>query len=172
MATIIGVFPRRDDARRLVEELRTGGIREDNINSVLVGEEVAEAQEKEAGTAQKAGAAAGAGALAVAGVASLLIPYLGPMIAAGPIAAALGVGASADAPHAEVMRHLEQALEHVGFDPSRASAYAHHLSEGQSLVSVEVPDDQTNIIADIFHRNGGSGLDYQFDNPESLPEQV
>ncbi len=97
----------------------------------------------------------------MAGIGALAIPGLGPLIAAGPIMAALGGAAIGSAAGG-----LTGALIGLGFSEFEANEYQSQLSEGRALISVRVADgeeadraikimrdaDAKNIsLNDVFH---------------------
>jgi len=98
---VYGIYRRRSDAEAAVDQLRTSGFRNEDISVLLqdnVGtKDFAHEKHTKAPEGATAGAVAG-GALggtlgALAGLGALAIPGIGPLIAAGPIVAALaGVG--------------------------------------------------------------------------------
>jgi len=103
------------------------------------------------------GAAAGAGMGAVVGglgglllgLGALAIPGIGPVIAAGPIAATLagaGVGAVAGG--------IIGALVDMGVPKESAEAYAESVRRGDILVAAQVPDNQADQATRIMKRQG------------------
>src|SRR5690606_3670541 len=101
MATIIGVFDSRDQAERCVREMRQRGFGDNEI-SILARdpgggkkrggrdqETAAEMGEQNLSDGTAWGGALGAVGGLLAGAGALAIPGVGPIIAAGPLAAAL-----------------------------------------------------------------------------------
>ncbi|KAB8140460.1 hypothetical protein F8S13_23585 [Chloroflexia bacterium SDU3-3] len=154
---IVGVFARREQAEQGIERLIGQGIPEREINVIMP----AAKEGQQLSAAEAGGTAVGAGALAALGFASLAIIGIGPLIAAGPFAAALVTAANANRRHAEALAQLEEVLAHSGLSEAQARAYAQRLGEGNSIVAVDVADDQVDAIAEIFHQSGGAGLDYR-----------
>src|SRR5882757_5662879 len=100
---VFGICRNISELERAVDELRMAGFRSDDISALFPDKEGTRDFAHEKNTKAPEGAAAGAGAgLAVGGtlgwlmgIGALVIPGLGPFIAAGPIMAALagaGVG--------------------------------------------------------------------------------
>jgi hypothetical protein len=90
----------------------------------------------------------GAAGVAV-GLTGLTIPILGPVIAAGPIVAALaGAGMGA------VVGGLMGALASVGVDSDEARIYAEGIRRGGAVVTVECNDDEIEALAAILSRHG------------------
>jgi uncharacterized membrane protein len=90
----------------------------------------------------------GLGGLLV-GLGALAIPGVGPVIAAGPILAALtgaGVGAVAGG--------IVGALVDLGIPDEEANLYAEGLHRGNILVIAQVPDASANAVTNIMNRTG------------------
>ncbi len=96
--TVIGVFDDRDDAEDAIKALKEAGFPADQIGVAARDRNAAGALAEETGTEAGTGAATGAltggllGGVAgwLIGIGALAIPGIGPLIAAGPLAAALG----------------------------------------------------------------------------------
>jgi hypothetical protein len=114
------------------------------------------------------GAATGAGLGAIlggaagwlVGIGALAIPGIGPIVAAGPIAAALGTAgatAAAGAGIGVVAGGLIGALTGWGFSEAEAKAYQDGVERGDILLAVEVPDDGDidDRVEDVLKRDGG-----------------
>jgi len=91
--TVVGVFDDRDHAQAAAHDLQTAGFRSEDISLVMqqqgtVPERGAGETKADEGTV--VGASVGAVLGGIAGLAMLVIPGIGPLLAAGPIAAALG----------------------------------------------------------------------------------
>jgi len=90
----------------------------------------------------------GLGGLLV-GLGALAIPGVGPVIAAGPLLAALtgaGVGAVAGG--------IVGALVDLGIPDEEANIYAEGLNRGNVLVIAQVPDASVNAVTRIMERPG------------------
>lgn len=168
LKTIVGLYDDLNDARNAVQELSQGGVRRDDIN--LVAHASAEEysryfdQEGRYNTAHghtdtdssASGAAAGAGVGAVIGALGGLvlglslipIPGIGPIVAAGPLAAALtgaGVGA--------VVGGLLGALTGIGVPEEHAGYYAEGVRRGGSLVIVKTDASMLDNVSSILNRH-------------------
>jgi hypothetical protein len=136
---VFGIYPNQSAVERAVDALKTAGFRNTDI-SVLFPENVGTkdfAHEK--GTKAPEGAATGAGSGAViggtlgwlAGIGALAIPGVGPLIAAGPIVAALaGVGVGG------AVGGLTGALVGMGIPEYEAKRYEGRVKKGGILLSV------------------------------------
>src|SRR5687767_6000911 len=103
--TVVGLFDSYQEAQQVVRELESSGFSHSDVSivandasgeyasSVGSGDRKMDnnAAEK-AGSGAVGGTAVGAGLGLLAGLAALAIPGVGPVIAAGPLAAALGAG--------------------------------------------------------------------------------
>jgi hypothetical protein len=171
------IFETRSQAEAAIDALRSEGINEKAISVISKRDEEFERDhdhqhrddrdhdsrhEHTDTTASGAGKglAIGAGAGAVAGLAALAIPGIGPFIAAGAVAEALGVVGSAVATSAVVggaIGGLTGALMKYGVDEEDARYFDERLKRGGYWVGVDL-DETRAIRADveaILFRNGG-----------------
>lgn len=166
---VVGYYDTENEAIAAIEDLKRQGYRSEDISVLSKDREETEAVADETGTQAGEGAAAGAvagGALGglggvLAGVGALAIPGIGPIVAAGPIAAGL-TGAAAGAG----VGGLAGALIGMGVPEEEAKEYETHFNEGKILVLVEerdstIPDrndqDQAIMGADTVGRTGAPG---------------
>lgn len=153
--TVSALYDNATDAHATVRDLVDDGVRRDNISLVAsdaAGEYVDYHGEDLPADDTIGGAAAGAmlggiGGLLV-GLAALAIPGIGPIVAAGPIAAALtgaGIGA--------LTGGLLGALIDLGVDEDSAAYYAEGIRRGGTLVTVHVDEGIAERVADIMERH-------------------
>lgn len=164
--TIVGLFDYTDEAQKVVKELLDNGFRRENISVV------ANSPKNEMGTYNTEGKndadiAAGAGTGAVAGgvvggglglvlslIGAVAVPVVGPIVAAGPIAAILtgaGVGAVAGG--------LIGGLTAAGVPEEEAHYYAEGVRRGGTLVTVAAEDTQAQQAYDIMTSHGAVDID-------------
>jgi hypothetical protein len=166
MKTVAGLFETRSSAEQAIQDLRTAGFDSQRVSVMARDPERARDVANETGAEVATGAATGAGLGAIlggaagwlVGIGALAIPGIGPVVAAGPIAAALGVAgttAAAGAGVGLVTGGLVGALTGWGFSESEARAYEQGVERGDILLAVEVPDDDAGRVEDIFKRRGG-----------------
>lgn len=98
------------------------------------------------------GAVVGGGAGVLAGLGLLAIPGLGPVVAAGWLAA-LATGAAGGAAAGGMLGGLLGALEKAGVPRNEADVYAEGVRQGSMLLSVRVPDDLAPAVADVMRRH-------------------
>ncbi len=137
---LVGVYDTENEAMRAVEDLKRQGYAAEDIS--VIGKNEGEVNEINDATGSKtaeglaAGAATGGalGGLAglLVGVGALAIPGIGPLVAAGPLAAtltgtAVGVGAGG----------LAGALIGMGIPEEEVDRYEGYVKEGKILVVVE-----------------------------------
>ncbi|PKM77979.1 MAG: hypothetical protein CVU90_04500 [Firmicutes bacterium HGW-Firmicutes-15] len=96
-----------------------------------------------------AGLGLGAGALGALGTAALLIPGIGPIVAMGPLAAALG-GA--------VTGGVAGALVDYGIPKERSDFYETKIKEGNTVVILKANDDKTDTVASILRNHGAKDV--------------
>ncbi|MBW6526361.1 hypothetical protein KZ813_05870 [Sphingomonas sp. RHCKR7] len=156
------IFDTQADAHHAVSDLRGAGVRDSEMSVVTrrgavddpVGSRAAGAEDR--GAVLRAilgGGAFGAGL----GVATLALPGVGPLVAAGAIAASAVPGAMAlGAVAGATAGTLAELLAPHGLGAEEAAYYDRHLSRGGVLLWVgsgaAVP---ATTIADIMYRNGG-----------------
>jgi uncharacterized protein (TIGR02271 family) len=149
--TVVGSFDSYSEAQQVVNELVQAGIGRDAISIVARTEGDATKATDGEGAASGAGKGAltggaigGAAGLAL-GLAGLAIPGIGPVIAAGPLAAALtgaGVGAVAGG--------LIGSLTSQGVSEEDANYYAEAVRRGGALVTVNAEERLAERAADIM----------------------
>ncbi len=160
--TVVGLFNTREEAREVINDLVNSGFSRDSISLMARGKDKDTwtrgdtGEEREGGTLEGAatGAAIGGGIGLVVGLASLAIPGVGPIIAAGPLATALaglGVGAAAGG--------LIGALTNIGVPKEHADYYAEGVRRGGTLVTVTADDRTANRGAEIMRRHGAVDID-------------
>ena len=157
-----GIYRTRLDAENGVDALRDAGYRATDISVLLPENEGTKdfAHEKHTkapeGTATGAtsGAVIGGGLGWLAGIGALAIPGLGPLIAAGPIVAALaGAGAGG------VLGGLTGALVGMGIPEYEAKRYEGRVKEGGILLSVHCDDSNwTKRAKEILERTGAQDI--------------
>lgn len=154
MITTIGVFASHDQAEKAISELKNFGVPEGDL-SYLYLNKAGDVKDGTEGDKMGSGVAKGASTGAViGGIAGLIIangvlPGLGSLIVAGPLAAALGVaGASAVAGAATgaVAGGLIGALTHMGIDKDDVSMYEDHVRRGDILVVSRGTPESTEAI--------------------------
>lgn len=155
-----GIYPDRQTFDRALEGLRAAGFRSSDISAILPDRDVttkdlAHQIHTKAPEGATTGAAAGAATGGVLGwligVGALMIPGVGPLVAAGPIVAALaGAGA------AGVAGGLVGGLVGAGIPEVEAKRFAGRIREGGYLLSVHCDDgDWAKRAEEILEATGG-----------------
>ncbi len=165
MKTTIGVFPNRMKAEKTITELRAAGIPDTDISCVYRDSEgdLHDSQTNEkVGDGAARGATTGAvvGALAGLVVANGILPGLGTLFVAGPLATALGfTGAAATtiagAATGAVAGGFIGALTQLGVDEDDAALYERHVQSGEVVVMSR--GDATSALA-IFTENNATEI--------------
>lgn len=184
LSEVVGLFNSRTAAARAVDELFSRGYDATNVGYIdrhrdqssqvvtEVGDEgtseytesVGEAAAKGAAGGAMGGAAVGAGAGLLASAGMLVVPGIGPFLAAGTLAATLGGAAAGVAGGAVLGGAAGAILGAATSDPANAeddtsSYYREGVERGGSLVTVEVMDGQENEPAGIMRTAGAEKVD-------------
>ncbi|MEA4900759.1 DUF1269 domain-containing protein [Desulfitobacterium sp.] len=96
-----------------------------------------------------AGLGLGAGALGALGAAALLIPGIGPIVAMGPLAAALG-GA--------VTGGIAGALVDYGIPEERSDFYETKIREGNTVLVLKTDEQKTDEVAKMMKNYGAKDV--------------
>jgi len=159
----VGLFHDSEDARRAIEALKDAGFRGDEISLLMPDRDQARQMAAETGTKAGEGAAAGlvAGGILgglggfLVGIGALAIPGVGPFIAAGAFATALGgaaVGAGVGA--------IAGALIGMGIPKEEAEYYEGEVRGGRTLVAVRA-GDRVNQADGILHEFGAYDVEHR-----------
>lgn len=169
--TVVGVFARIEDAEQALRALHDAGFSRKDLSLVTKGTEAAEeipsqAESERAVQGAEKGAVIGGILGGLVGVAALAIPGVGPIAAAGWLAALGGaaVGAAAGG--------LIGALAKLGVPEDVAQRYAQQLTQGNVLVMVHVQDKNGEAIASRLLGEAGSEdvVSYPYEaHPEEIP---
>lgn len=159
---VFGIYQTRTAAEETVDALRQGGFRNTDISALLpdnVGtKDFAIEKNTKAPEATTTGAGSGAvigGVLGwLTGIGLLVIPGVGPLLAAGPIVAALaGVGAGG------VVGGVVGALVGFGIPEYEAKRYEGRVKHGGILLSVHCDDhDWVKKAEEILKRTGAEDI--------------
>jgi hypothetical protein len=154
--TVVAVFREQRSAEQAVRDMREQGFGDDEISIIAKderrrgggGEMSYENQNLADGTTT--GGALGGLAGLLAGAGALLIPGIGPIIAAGPLAGALtGV----------VTGGVAGGLIDYGIPEERGQHYEDRVREGKVLVTVRSEEEETQSAMDILKENGAEEVE-------------
>ena len=193
MPNVVGLFDSRSEAHSTVQQLVNSGFDREDISLVsqdtdresndgkthpgISGSDLSIPKDDTSGALKGAGIGAALGGIGglLAGIAGLAIPVIGPIVAAGPIAAALtaalggaGVGAATGG--------LIGALTDMGVPEDEAKHYQDQVGRGKTLVIVRASDDDSaERAADILESCGAEKIagretdtDYSADRPSAF----
>ncbi len=107
-----------------------------------------------AGKGAATGGLIGGGAGLLAGLGMLAIPGLGPVVAAGWLAAT-AVGAVVGAAAGGATGGLLGALKEAGHSDEEANVYSEGVRRGGTLVSVKAHDDEIGVVESILNERRG-----------------
>ena len=170
MKTIAGLFDDLNAAHDAVRDLRDLGLGSSDVSLVAHGvagqygqslnradwAATANAPAQDA-TATGAGMGAVLGGLAglVVGLGALVIPGIGPVLAAGPLATVLSgiFGAGVGAVGGGLAGGLLGALVDLGVPEDHAQFYAEGVRRGGALVTVHAADNQEPAVREVLNRH-------------------
>ncbi len=176
-STIVAMYDDFQSANNAVKELTDNGFSRDSISFIAhdrtgeYSQAIGSTEETEpSAAAEGAGVGAGIGAVLgglgglLVGLGALAIPGIGPVVAAGPLAAALTTlaGAGAGAVAGGVTGGLIGALVDMGVPEETAQYYAEGLRRGSHLVTINVEDYLVDQAVNIMNRH----------NPVDMNERV
>jgi uncharacterized protein (TIGR02271 family) len=193
MSNVVGLLDSRSEAHATVQQLVNSGFDREDISLVsqdtdkqsndgkthpgISGSDLSIPKDDTSGALKGAGIGAALGGIGglLAGIAGLAIPVIGPIVAAGPIAAALtaalggaGVGAATGG--------LIGALTDMGVPEHEAKHYQDQVGRGKTLVIVRASDHASaDRAADILESSGAEKIDgretdtdYTLDRPSAF----
>jgi hypothetical protein len=162
--SVFGIYPDRVSVEEAVEALRAAGFRGTDISVLFQENQGTKDFAHEKGTKAPEGATAGGivggisgGVLGwLTGIGALAIPGLGPLIAAGPIVAALaGVGAVG------AVGGIIGALAGMGVPEYEAKRFEGRIKQGGVLMSVHCDsDDWVKRARSLLQQTGAEGIDW------------
>lgn len=158
VSTVIGTFSSREQAEQAVRALRDKGFTEDEIS--VIAKRGDKQGDVEVGGAMGAMGGAGEGtawgsvlggaAGLLAGVGALAIPGIGPIVAAGPLAATLS-GA--------VTGGVAGGLLDLGIPEDRGRYYEEEVKKGRFLAVIDTESDMAEDAARIMRDNGAADVE-------------
>jgi hypothetical protein len=164
--TIVGVFNTVSEAQAAVRDLESAGVNRTDISVVAsknaAGYDSMETTDKASDVVADAGIGAaigGVGGLLLAAAGAITIPVIGPVLAAGPIAAALtgaGIGAAAGG--------LVGALTESGIPEEHAKHYAEGVRRGDILVTVKTTGNNSDTVCEVLDRHNAVDVDDRVSN--------
>lgn len=162
--TIVALYDHFDSAQAVLEDLLESGFSRENV-SLLAADETGEYARHYTGESASedvtAGEGAGFGAVVggLIGLGVSLIPGIGPVFGAGPLAVALtaGIGAAAGA----ITGGITAALIDMGVDEEDADYYAEGLRRGGTLVAATVDEAWVDRVEEIMNRHNPVDIDHR-----------
>lgn len=152
--TVVGAFKDHRDAEKTVQELKQRGVPEKDIS--LVARHDGHTQGGHPGEGMHNlssgigwGSTVGGVTGLLAGVGALAIPGIGPIIAAGPLAATL-TGAVAGG--------VAGALMDYGIPRNESHEYETRLKEGDTLLMVRADAPEVDKAQKLFQEHGGHDI--------------
>jgi outer membrane lipoprotein SlyB len=172
--TVVGIFYTPADAEHAVSDLMNSGFLREKISLItpsmhvehvnVVGSKVEHNEDLAIGAV--GGGLIGGMLGALVGMIVIAIPGIGPVLAAGPLAAAISgagvtmaVGAGAGAVGGGVLG----ALTWAGITSDEAHVYEEFIRRGSTLVMVQATRDERERAAEILHRDGAASASDEAD---------
>ncbi len=165
--TVSAIFKERDQIDGVVRRLLDRGISRDDIS--VVGKNF-HSETKIAGFITKKdvifgglrqgaifGSLFGSALALLTGVGVLFVPFIGTVVAAGPLGAAL-LGAASGAIAGSAGAGLVSALVTLGMPEEKAAVYQTRIEAGDFMVAVEVPADKSGEIQLLLESAGGEEI--------------
>ena len=159
---VFGIYPNRSSVDSAVEALKSAGFSNNDVSALFPETDSTKEFAHDKSTKAPEGATAGAGTGALlggglgwlVGIGALAIPGVGPLIAAGPIVAALaGVGVGG------AVGGLTGALIGMGIPEYEAKRYEGRVKDGGILLSVHSDSsDETKRAKVILERTGAQDI--------------
>lgn len=164
--TIVGLFDTVSSAQNVVQDLLDNGFRRDQISLVAQNDQTTMTDSDELHEQEVASDSAGTGAVSgtvlggalglLVGTGLLVIPGIGPVLAAGPLVAAIGtisaaVGATAlGAGVGAATGGLAGGLMGAGVPDDDANTYAEGVRRGGTLITVQADEAMADTAAQIM----------------------
>lgn len=180
MSEVVGLFTNRASAEEAIRELHELGYTNESMGYLdrhrdETGEVISDpdyhvedstddaAEEAGKGAAGGAvgGAVTGAGAALLASAGLLVVPGIGPFLAAGTVAATLGaaaVGAAGGAVLGGAVGAVAGASDDDDVDETTAY-YRRGIDQGDAMVTVQVSDGRESVVTDIMRGAGADRVD-------------
>ncbi|MBW9115613.1 hypothetical protein JNB88_18420 [Rhizobium cauense] len=156
MRTITGLYDNYDDAREAVKALETAGVPSDDISIVTNKASGVDIEGQGSYTEEGAGTGAGIGAVAggagglLTGLGLMAIPGVGPVVAAGWLAAT-AAGAVAGAVAGGAVGGIVGAMMKEGVPENEANFYAEGIRRGGSVVTAKVEESKVSSTQAILN---------------------
>jgi outer membrane lipoprotein SlyB len=151
MSTVVGVFESEERAKEAIQALQDEGFTEEEVSIVAKGDDSNQgssqgmvSQDNMADGAAWGGGIGAVGGL-LAGMGALAIPGIGPIVAAGPLAAALS-GAVAGG--------VAGGLIDMGIPEAEGKRFEQDIKEGRMLAVIEADDDNAEIAQNLLEDYG------------------
>jgi hypothetical protein len=175
-STIIALFESRAAAENAAATMAQAGYSRDDLSIVTRDAGTSSdlpniGPQPEIGTGTDAGSGAAIGAFAgfVGGIVALAIPGIGPILAAGPLAAGImgaGIGAATGG--------VIGALKERGVPENDASRFSEAIRHGRAMLTAYVPTERADEIAEFLDRSGAIDINEPIEgvDPQRQPNPI
>lgn len=160
MSRVTAVFANHAQADAAIAELRRRGVSDSHLSIVAKRVDDIEVKRPEAPAGERIakGAITGVGVGTLFGLAAALIPGLGPILVAGPLAQALGIAGGSAAAGAIVggtSGALAGAMARADFSRDEAAFYGPLVERGDVMVTVDTDDVSRDRLRTELEQLGG-----------------
>ncbi len=164
--TVVGLFRSTDQAEEAIRELRARDFDDQDISLIAKndeegsdGEEGVSYENQNLADGTATGGAIGGLTGLLAGAGALLIPGIGPIIAAGPLAGALtGI----------VTGGIAGGLIDYGIPEAEGERYENEIDKGSIMVAAEADEDgMAEDIISVFRENGAFAINVMLGNSKT-----
>ena len=173
MREVVALFATRMDAERAINSLEAMGYDASSVGYLNRHrdevdydgpDDVAAEGAKGAVGGAVGGAAVGAGAGLLASAGMLLVPGIGPFLAAGTLLGTLGATAAGAAGGAVIGGVAGTIFGAATDDDEHARYYREGVEEGGSLVTVNLVDEDTSQVSSVLREMGAKKVDVHGDS--------
>ncbi len=165
--TVSGIFKTHSQANDVIRKLMDAGVKRENIS--IIGKDL-QSETQITGFLTRSdvikdGLQSGAifGALfgtmlsLLSGVGVLFVPFVGTLVAGGPLGAAI-LGATSGAIAGSAGAGLVSALASLGMPKEKAALYETRIKAGGLLLTAEAPEGETETIENLFRQAGAEEI--------------
>ena len=160
-STVLATFDHIDDANDAIQDLMESGFNRSDIGLAVYDRDNKYVEDISGAEGAGIGAVAGSIFGGIIGLAAITIPGVGPVIAAGPLAAAIGAltGAGVGAASGAITGGITGSLVKFNVPEDETHYYAESLRQGAALVSITAREFDVDRAMHILHEHNPIDID-------------